>query len=122
VLAAALPHADLWNAWFQWFGNRVEGLRPLMARVDAACEAAGRDPAAVGRTAAVLVAPGEPAGRPRHAEQGDDAAPITGSAGEMAERLASFASAGVEHLQLVLDPITIESIERAGEVLGILDA
>ena len=40
---------------------------------------------------------------------------------EIAAALASFSGVGVSHLQLVLDPITAESIEALAPVLEILD-
>src|SRR6188472_3396911 len=51
VLAATLPHVDAWNTWFDWFGNSPERFASSMATVDRACERAGRDPAAVERSA-----------------------------------------------------------------------
>ena len=56
VLGATLPYVDGWNAWFAWYGNSAAGLRPMLERLDAACEAAGRDPATLERTVAVHVA------------------------------------------------------------------
>lgn len=120
MLRITMPHVDLWNGWFQWFGNTVEGLAVLMAKVDAACDSVGRDPAEVGRTVALLVSPLAPEGRPVHGEQGAGVPPVTGSAEQIADTLASFGEAGVEHLQLVLDPITLPAIERCGEVLAAL--
>jgi alkanesulfonate monooxygenase SsuD/methylene tetrahydromethanopterin reductase-like flavin-dependent oxidoreductase (luciferase family) len=117
MLQITLPHVDMWNGWFQWFGNTVTGLAPLTATVDAACEAAGRDPAEVERTVAVLVAPLDPEGRPHHGEQGEGVPPVQGSPGRIAETLAGFGEVGIGHLQLVLDPITLPAIERCGEVL-----
>ena len=40
---------------------------------------------------------------------------------ELAEALRTYATAGVDHLQLVLDPITIRSVELAGRALDLLD-
>jgi alkanesulfonate monooxygenase SsuD/methylene tetrahydromethanopterin reductase-like flavin-dependent oxidoreductase (luciferase family) len=48
--------------------------------------------------------------------------PVRGSAGEVAEQIAAFAAVGAAHVQLVVDPITRESIEWFAEVLTILDA
>src|SRR5687768_28470 len=55
MLRLAAQHADAWNAWFSWYGNSVDGLRGLREKVDAACEAVGRDPTTLERTVAVLV-------------------------------------------------------------------
>jgi alkanesulfonate monooxygenase SsuD/methylene tetrahydromethanopterin reductase-like flavin-dependent oxidoreductase (luciferase family) len=51
-----------------------------------------------------------------------NAQPLTGSPEELAEQLAAFAAAGAAHLQLVVDPITQDSIEWLGQVLAVLDA
>jgi alkanesulfonate monooxygenase SsuD/methylene tetrahydromethanopterin reductase-like flavin-dependent oxidoreductase (luciferase family) len=77
MLGITLPWVQAWNAWYTWFGNSVEGYLPLRDAVDAACRAAGRDPAEVERTLALL---------------------------------AAFAAEGVGHVQLVLDPINVETI------------
>ncbi|MGZ6214182.1 MAG: LLM class flavin-dependent oxidoreductase, partial [Candidatus Limnocylindria bacterium] len=55
MLAITLPWVQAWNAWFNSFGNSVDGYRPLRDAVDAACRAVGRDPAEVERTLALLV-------------------------------------------------------------------
>ena len=48
--------------------------------------------------------------------------PVTGSAGQIAAAIAAFADAGADHVQLVVDPITLHTIETLGEVLALLDA
>ena len=55
MLAIGAPHIDSWNSWFADTGNSPAGVAPLRATVDAAALAAGRDPAAIQRTVAVLV-------------------------------------------------------------------
>ncbi len=45
MLDLAARYADGWNTWFSSTGNTVAGLLPFLAKVDAACEAVGRDPA-----------------------------------------------------------------------------
>src|SRR6188508_305809 len=55
MLELTLPYVDAWNAWFAWFGNDPEKLRPMLAGVDETCQKVGRDPAEVQRTVAVLV-------------------------------------------------------------------
>jgi alkanesulfonate monooxygenase SsuD/methylene tetrahydromethanopterin reductase-like flavin-dependent oxidoreductase (luciferase family) len=121
MLEIAAPHVDSWNAWFDAFGNRPEGIAPLRERVDAAALAAGRDPAAIERTVAVLVR--LPGGRGRL--QGDtakDSVPaVTGSSSEIAATLRAFAAEGIAHVQLVVDPITLASLDALAPVLEELD-
>lgn len=121
MLSITAPHADAWNAWYDWFGNAPEGLAPLNASVDAAAKAAGRAPHAIARTAAVYVQLPGGTGRVQGERPRNPAPPVTGTAEEIAAGLAAFAGAGISHLQLVLDPITAHSIEALGPVLEILD-
>ncbi len=122
MLAITLPWVQAWNAWYAWFGNTVEGFRPLLAKLDAACVTAGRDPRTLSRTVAVLVqAPGGQ-GRLRGDEERSGAPPITGAPAQIADTLRRFADTGVDHVQLVLDPITCESIRWCGDIVTALDS
>ena len=120
MLAITLPHVDAWNAWGPWFGNTVEGYRQLHAKIDAACREAGRDPATLERTVALVVA--LPGALGRGSSVSDEAfEPIPGDADHLAATLRAFADAGVGHVQLVLDPITVDSIAALEPTLAVLD-
>ena len=121
MLRLALPHVASWNAWYAWFGNQPAGLAPLRAKVDAACVEAGVDPARIERTCAALIALEGAGGRPSGNTANRGVSPLTGTAGELAESLRAYAAAGISHLQLVLDPNTVESIEAFAPVLELLD-
>jgi alkanesulfonate monooxygenase SsuD/methylene tetrahydromethanopterin reductase-like flavin-dependent oxidoreductase (luciferase family) len=121
VLAASLPHVDLWNAWYTWFGNDLDGLRPLLADVDRACEQVGRDPTEIDKTVAYFLGLTGSLGAPRGHEGRQAASPRQGPPEAIAADLAAYAEAGVSHVQLVLDPITVPSIEEAARVLEVLD-
>src|SRR5690606_4232 len=82
-----------------------------------ACEAVGRDPATLEKTVAVLLKFDD---QPSRRSAGTR--PITGPTERMAETLAEFAATGIGHVQLVLDPVTLESIERAAEVKASLSS
>jgi len=117
MLSITLPHVQAWNAWFTWFDNSVEGYRPLRATVDAACRAAGRDPAEVERTLALFVAFPGATGR----SLGDLARavqPISGEPAVLAAALRDFRAEGVGHVQLVLDPITVDTIAALAPALA----
>ena len=120
MLRIAAPHMDMWNTWFVWFENRVDGLVPLIGELEAACEDTGRDPATVQRTAAVYVQLDRGAGRLAGRETGPRADPITGDPEEIARALSGFAEAGLDHIQLVLDPIDVAAVEEMGEVIRLL--
>lgn len=117
MLAITAPYMSMWNAWYAWYGNDPDGLRPLLAKVNEALAAAGRDPSEVAKTAAVLVGLDDGAGRPT-AHPRLESEPIRGSVDDLAEMLAGWKAVGVDHLQLVLDPITLDSIDTVTEVLA----
>jgi alkanesulfonate monooxygenase SsuD/methylene tetrahydromethanopterin reductase-like flavin-dependent oxidoreductase (luciferase family) len=122
MLGITLPHVASWNAWFTWFGNSPEGYRPIRERIDEACRAAGRRPEEVERTLALFVAfPGA-----RGRQLGDltepDVEAIPGEPEELAETLRRFAAEGVGHVQLVLDPITPDTVGALERTIALLDA
>ncbi len=120
VLAAALPHVQMWNGWHAWYGNTQGGAAELTAKVDDACRAVGVDGAAVERTVTVLVRISEGSHEALGSPNRATSVPIGGSQAEMADELARFADAGIHEIQLVVDPITIESIKWLGGVLTLL--
>jgi probable F420-dependent oxidoreductase len=121
MLRATMAHADAWNAWYNDTGNAVSGVAPLRALVDDACREVGREPGDVERTVAVLVRTPGGAGR----LQGDPAQgrlpPVSGEPEPLGEALRAYAGEGISHVQLVLDPITLESIRAVAPALAILD-
>jgi probable F420-dependent oxidoreductase len=122
MLRITMPHVDSWNAWYADTQNSPAGVAALKATVDAACIEVGRDPGEVERTVAVQVQ--MPGGTGR--TMGDTSVtqavkPLDGSLDEMAEELRKYARAGIGHVQLVIDPISRESIERFAPVLRLLD-
>ena len=120
--AITLPHVAAWNIWFTLFGNTPEGFAAHVAQVRDACDRLGRDPDAVDATAAVLVQAPFGAGR----TQGDDGfgpvPPVMGTPDQVADALHAFGGAGARHLQVVLDPITLEGLDWLGEVVAAYDA
>lgn len=120
MLRIALPHVDMWNSWFDGFGNRVEGLEGLRQIVDEACHDVGRDPNEIERTVVVYVQLSRGEGRQPGDNDRGTAPPISGSHEEMAERLRAFRSAGMAHLQVVLDPITTAGVEELAEVVRLV--
>jgi alkanesulfonate monooxygenase SsuD/methylene tetrahydromethanopterin reductase-like flavin-dependent oxidoreductase (luciferase family) len=122
MLAITMPYARSWNVWHTDTGNSPAGVAPLRERVARACRLVGRDPATVEATVVALVR--MPGGTGRR--QGDGyvdatANPLMGSAEAIAEELRAYARAGVAEVQLVVDPITIQSLEGLAPVLELLD-
>lgn len=119
MLSIAASEMAWWNEWWSRFGNTPDGLRPLVARVDAAIEAAGRDPAEVTKSVALLVR--LPGGGGRLMGAITDTPPITGPPLEMAEKILAFSEL-VDHIQLIADPITLESIQALAPVVAAVHA
>ena len=122
MLRIATPHVEAWNSWYIDTGNSPAGVAALRAVVDEACRDVGRDPAAIERTVAVHVR--LPGGRGR--TSGDDSTtdrirPLEGDPEAMAAELRAYAVAGIDEVQLVLDPIDRTAIERFAPVLALLD-
>jgi probable F420-dependent oxidoreductase len=121
MLQITLPHADSWNAWFADFGETPEGLKTLLAKIDAACEAVGRDPKSVERTAAIYVQLSGGTGRTSGDAAMAPSIPLKGSPEEVANGLRAYGALGLSHIQIVLDPITRQGIEDFAPVLELLD-
>ena len=117
MLRIAAPYVDMWNTWHVWFGNHPSGLVPLMAELEAACADVGRDPDEIEKTAAVYVELSRGEGRVAGSEDRPQAEPIQGSHEEIARGLAGFEAAGLDHIQVVLDPIDAAAVEELAEIL-----
>lgn len=116
VLELAARYADIWNAWLSWADNSPAAIAPLRDVVDAACLETGRDPASLARSVSVQI--DYPGARPNR----DVAArPLTGDPDTLAAALRGFAREGIDHVQVVLNPNTLASIERFAPVLERLD-
>lgn len=122
MLAATAPHVAAWNAWYADTDNTPTGVTPLIALVDEAARAAGRDPAEIERTVAVHVR--MPGGTGRIMGDTSDrqaVVPLEGPSERIAEELRAYARAGIGHVQLVVDPITEASVAALAAMLEALD-
>ncbi len=115
MLGIGLPVVDAWNVWWSVYDNSVERFAQVKAQVDAVTPP-GRSVAA---TAAVLVT--LPGGRGRLMGDHYDSEVTTVTPDDLADQVRGLAAAGASHLQLVLDPISAESIDEVGQVLADLD-
>jgi len=120
MLEITLPHVDAWNVWYRQSKNTPEGLEPILRQVDEACRAVGRDPATLEKTSAVFVRLPGGTGRLTKYDE-NEVAPLQGSSREISDGLRAYADLGLAEVQLVVDPITIESIENLAPVLHELD-
>ena len=91
VLSIALPHVDVWNTWFDWYGNTPEGFAARNTEIDAAATRAGRDPREIQRSACVrVVLDREASERPID----EDNPPLEGTADRIAEGLRRWPRRG----------------------------
>jgi alkanesulfonate monooxygenase SsuD/methylene tetrahydromethanopterin reductase-like flavin-dependent oxidoreductase (luciferase family) len=115
MLSISLPVVDSWNVWWSTYDNSVARFVEVKAEVDAAMPE-GRH---VEATAAVLVT--LRGGNGRLMGETYDACVTAVTPEDLADHVRGLASAGATHLQLVLDPITAETIDTIGTVLADLD-
>jgi len=115
MLSIGLPVVDAWNVWWSIYDNSVERFAEIKSEVDAAMPE-GRY---VEATAAVLVTLA--GGRGRLMGETYDSPVTTVTPDDLGEHVQGLAAAGVTHVQLVLDPITADSIDTVGDVLADLD-
>lgn len=118
MLHLTARYADLWNP--PWTKSADE-LLTLQTRVDAACQEVGRDPLTLGRTACVMVDLPSAAGRGGQGPQSRGVPPKPQSIPETIEVLRGYAHQGVSHVQVWIDPSTIEGLESFAPVLEALD-
>jgi probable F420-dependent oxidoreductase len=113
MLSIALPHVDWWNTWYDRYGNRVEGFAEFNANVTAAAERAGRNPAEIKRSTAVLVELDPDAVRRPHSDKVSQPVPLDG----LRAHLAALEEAGADEAICILRPIDETSIRAVGAQL-----
>ncbi|MFN8591869.1 MAG: LLM class flavin-dependent oxidoreductase [Thermomicrobiales bacterium] len=116
MLMQAARYADAWNVFFLWTGNELSRVEVMQREVDTACEAVGRDPATLERTACVLVE------LPGATGTGFSEPPIRGEPEVIADALRAYAAAGISHVQLRIDPNSVDGVLALAPVLAHLDA
>ncbi len=110
MLERALSHVQYWNGWPRWWGNEPARLTTLIENVDAIAATANIAPDSFQHTTAVFV----------RLQDIDDvigadlpeAPHFTGSDEEIAQFLREVAATGIDHIQVVIDPITVPGVER----------
>jgi len=105
--------ADHWNGSLRSLGET----RALVAAVDAACEAAGRDPSTLTRSVEVLVRT-----LPATAAEPSRDHELRGEAATIAEAIAAYAELGIDELQVQFAPNARASVEAFEPVIEMLRA
>ena len=119
-LAAAL--AAEWNAGMRSPAELV----PMLAKLDAALEAVGREPASIRRSAEAMVrpgvgSPGADAQTPTTPEaHGSGEHPLTGTPEAVAAGLRRYFDLGCDHIQVQLRPNSLEGVRAFAPVVDAL--
>jgi alkanesulfonate monooxygenase SsuD/methylene tetrahydromethanopterin reductase-like flavin-dependent oxidoreductase (luciferase family) len=120
VLGLAARYADAWNVFLAGGDCSPARALPHVAALEAACAAAGRDPATIKRSASVIVALSD---EPLLLGTHDWAVgALRGSVIELADQLRAFADAGIDEVQACISPPTTDAIEQFGRVLEELES
>jgi probable F420-dependent oxidoreductase len=120
-LRLTAQYADYWNTTH---AHTAADIAPMREAVDNACVKVGRDPATLQRTAHVLIdLPGsERSEIPAWVRAYRSSRALAGGTPEeLAECLKAFAHAGINHVQLWLEPNTMAGIDAFQPVLELLD-
>ncbi len=112
MLRLTARYADAWNT--AWYGAPDEQLAEQLAALDGAIEAEGRDGRTLMRTVGMIVVD------PDHAipDAEDEEASFSGSVDELARAIGEYETLGIDHLIIVLQPMTERSIERLALALN----
>jgi alkanesulfonate monooxygenase SsuD/methylene tetrahydromethanopterin reductase-like flavin-dependent oxidoreductase (luciferase family) len=116
TIALAARHADIWSYYAQERSEPAE-FQPLVQTLEAACQAIGRDPATIGRSAGIIVEPTAATG----SEAMGLGVPVRGSADQVADAIRAFTEVGVTQVECMLWPTTVATLEAMGPVLERLD-
>lgn len=110
MLSLTAQYADLWNTGYM---GKPETMAEPLARIEAACRQAGRDPATLGVTALIgLWFPDLQPDRPKFFDQ-----PLTGTREEIVAAIRGYEQLGVEHVMFQIVPYTEEARRRLTEAL-----
>ncbi len=112
MLRLVARYADAWNT--AWHVDPAV-VQQRYEQLQAACAEVGRDPATITLTAGTIV----------RLQSGEDAASeraITGTQEEIARQLHDFADVGVAHLIVILEPLTMTTIEQGGRIAELVRA
>jgi alkanesulfonate monooxygenase SsuD/methylene tetrahydromethanopterin reductase-like flavin-dependent oxidoreductase (luciferase family) len=121
MLEITLPYVQQWNVWYRQSNNSPAGLEPILRQVDDACRAVGRDPNTLEKTSAVQVRLPGGIGRVMGDTSSAAIPALEGSSAQIAAGLREYAELGLAEVQLVVDPITIDTVRALGAVLEDLD-
>lgn len=107
MLGILARYADAWDTG--WGGN-TGGLQAKVAKLEAACTAAGRDPQTVVRSVGVTFA--------AEGFDGDPKTALKGTVEERATFLAELVELGFRHIRIGLQPFSVSAVEALAPVVA----
>jgi alkanesulfonate monooxygenase SsuD/methylene tetrahydromethanopterin reductase-like flavin-dependent oxidoreductase (luciferase family) len=115
MLQLAVRHANVWS-WYVEERSDLTEFGPRLEALLAACDAAGRDPATIGRSAGIVVEP-----TPITGAADVLGVPVHGSPERIADAFRGFGRAGFTQLEVILWPPTLAALEAMAPVMQFLD-
>lgn len=112
TMKIAVEHADIWSC-YATASSQPKAFVEMLGQLDAICADVGRDPATLGRSVGVVVAPPGVPAVPAFADE----EPITGSADEIAEALVAFKSMGFTRVEIMSAGPALDLISGLAPVL-----
>jgi alkanesulfonate monooxygenase SsuD/methylene tetrahydromethanopterin reductase-like flavin-dependent oxidoreductase (luciferase family) len=112
VLQATLPYVDYWNGWARWWGNDPDQFAPLLEQVDSIALEVSRNPSEIGKTCSLFIGL-----EGRVTEDNPEAPHFSGTEDEIVDLLRRYHLMGVDHVQIVLDPITSAGVTQFGRII-----
>lgn len=113
TMRLACEHADIWSA-FVTSSSQPEAFRDLFEQFEEVCDDVARDPASIGKSIGVVVAP--PGKDPTGVLAGYE--PIRGSVEQMVDTFGRFAEMGCTRLELMAAGDQDETIEGLEPVIA----
>ena len=117
MLRATVKHADQWNIPWR---HELDDVVSEIERGNKACADEGRDPGTLGKSVCLQVDTPRGPENPRTPLMDQSRAQAL-KIDAIVDHLRSYADAGVEHVQLWLDPATPEAMTSFGDLLAELD-
>jgi alkanesulfonate monooxygenase SsuD/methylene tetrahydromethanopterin reductase-like flavin-dependent oxidoreductase (luciferase family) len=111
MLKLAATHADIWSAYSEQRDDVEEFVGKLSA-FEAACAEVGRDPATVGKSAGISIAP-----VPTADTGGDAPSALTGDPEVIADAILAFEAAGFTQLEFLLQPQTPAALDAMAPII-----
>jgi alkanesulfonate monooxygenase SsuD/methylene tetrahydromethanopterin reductase-like flavin-dependent oxidoreductase (luciferase family) len=115
MLQLTVRHADTWS-WYVEERSDLTEFGPRLEALLAACDAAGRDPATIGRSAGIVVEPTSITGAADVI-----GVPVRGTPQEIADAFRGFRQAAFTQLEVVLWPPTPAALEAMAPVIQLLE-